>query len=166
MRQSDVRFSTSKKTRYATSAKFSHIKLVVCDSDREAEFCSVVESHPRVRSYVKNQGRGFEVPYLMGSEPHRYVPDFIVLIDDGRGEDDLLHLVVEIRGYRGEDAKETKSTMETYWVPGENHLGTYGRWAFAEFTGVYAMQDEFAARVVGQFNDMVERTAGVAVVAG
>lgn len=27
--------------------------------------------------------------------------------------------------------------MDTYWVPGVNHLETYGRWAFAEFTEVY-----------------------------
>ena len=33
-----------------------------------------------------------------------------------------LHLVVEIKGYRREDAKEKKTTMETYWVPGVNHL--------------------------------------------
>ena len=52
-----------------------------------------------------------------------YLPDFIVLVDDGHGDDDLLHLVVEIKGYRGEDAKEKKSTMETYWVPGVNNLG-------------------------------------------
>ena len=45
-------------------------------------------------------------------------------VDDGHGDDDLLHLVVEIKGYRGEDAKEKKSTMETYWVPGVNNLGT------------------------------------------
>ncbi|MFQ5518138.1 MAG: acyl-CoA dehydrogenase family protein, partial [Acidimicrobiia bacterium] len=51
--------------------------------------------------------------------------------------DDPLHLIVEIKGYRGEDAKEKKSTTDTYWVPGVNHLGTYGRWAFAEFTEVY-----------------------------
>ena len=44
-------------------------------------------------------------------------PDFIVLVDDGHGDDDLLHLIVEIKGYRREDAKEKKSTMETYWVP-------------------------------------------------
>ena len=161
-----VRFSTSKKTRWQTSPKHCHVNWVVCDSDWEAEFARVAESHPRVRAYVKNQGLGFEAPYLMGAEPHRYVPDFIVLIDDGHGDDDLLHLVVEIKGYRGEDAKEKKSTMETYWVPGVNHLGTYGRWAFAEFTDVYAMQDEFAAKVEAQFNDMVERTAGAAVVAG
>ncbi len=68
----------------------------------------------------------------------KYLPDFIVLVDDGHGDDDLLHLVVEIKGYRREDAKEKKSTMDTYWVPGVNHLGTYGRWAFAEFTEVYS----------------------------
>ena len=59
-----------------------------------------------------------------------------MLVDDGHGDDDLLHLVVEIKGYRGEDAKVKKSTMETYWVPAVNHLGSYGRWAFAEFTDV------------------------------
>ena len=47
-----------------------------------------------------------------------------MLVDDGHGPDDLLHLVVEIKGYRREDAKEKKSTMDTYWVPGVNHLGT------------------------------------------
>jgi type III restriction enzyme len=45
---------------------------------------------------------------------------------------------VEIKGYRREDAKEKKSTMETYWVPGVNNSGKHGRWAFAEFTSVYA----------------------------
>ena len=29
-----------------------------CDSDWEAEFCRVVEAHPRVRAYVKNQNLG------------------------------------------------------------------------------------------------------------
>ena len=60
--------------------------------------------------------------------------------------DDPLHLVVEIKGYRREDAKEKKSTMETYWVPGVNHLGTYGRWAFAEFTEVYQIESDFKAK--------------------
>ena len=81
----------------------------------------------RVRAYVKNQGLGLEVPYQMGSTSRRYLPDFILLVDDGRvdeqGQPDLLNLVVEIKGYRGEDAKEKKSTMETYWVPGVNRLG-------------------------------------------
>ena len=66
-----------------------------------------------------------------------------MLIDDGLGDNDPLHLVVEIKGYRREDAKEKKSTMETYWVPGVNNLCQYGRWAFAEFTDVYEIEAEF-----------------------
>ena len=131
-----VNFNTSKKTRWQTDPRRCHVNWVVCDGDWEAEFCRVAEAHPRVRAYVKNQGLGLEVPYRIGSEAHRYIPDFVVLVDDDHGEDDLLHLVVEIKGYRGEDAKEKKATMDSYWVLGVNNLGTYGRWAFAEFTNV------------------------------
>jgi type III restriction enzyme len=67
------------------------------------------------------------VPYRFQAEMRKYRPDFIVRIDDGHGDDDLLNLVVEIKGYRGEDAKEKKSTMDNYWVPGVNRLGSHGR---------------------------------------
>jgi type III restriction enzyme len=119
------------------------VNWVILDSDWEAEFCRAAEAHPRVCAYVKNHNLGFEVPYRYGSEARRYLPDFLVLVDDGNGGNDLLHLVVEIKGYRREDAKEKKATMETYWVPGVNHLGAYGRWTFAEFTDVYDIQNHF-----------------------
>jgi len=151
-----VRFTTSKTDRWETSAERCHVNWMILDSDWEAEFCRVAESHPRVRAYVKNHNLGFEVPYRFGSEPRIYRPDFIVLVDDGHGDDDLLHLVVEIKGYRREDAKEKKATMETYWVPGVNHLKTHGRWAFAEFTEVYQIQADFKAKVEGEFNKMIE----------
>jgi len=151
-----VRFNTSKTDRWQTSSKSCHINWVVLDSDWEGEFCRVAESHPKVRAYVKNHGLGLEVPYRFGSETRKYRPDFIVLVDDGRGDDDLLHLVVEIKGYRGEDAVEKKSTMDTYWVPGVKHLGTYGRWAFAEFTDVYQMESDFAKKVEAEFNKMID----------
>jgi type III restriction enzyme len=121
---------------------------VICDSDWEAEFCRVVESHPRVRAYVKNQNLGLEVPYLTGATPRRYIPDFIVRIDDG--EEEPLNLIVEVKGYRDENAKEKANTMRAYWVPGVNNLGKFGRWAFAEFTAVYEMDAGFKA-LVDQF---------------
>lgn len=83
-------------------------------------------------------------------------------MDDGRGAGDPLHLVVEIKGYRGEDAKEKKSTMETYWVPGVNSLGSYGRWAFAEFTEVFEMESDFAQRVEQAFDAMLQGVAEAA----
>jgi len=72
------------------------------------------------------------------------------------GEAEDLRLVVEIKGYRGQDAVEKKLTMDAYRVPGVNHLGAYGRWAFAEFTEVYEIETDFAARVENQFNQMID----------
>jgi len=151
-----VNFSTSKTARWETDARRCHVNWVVLDSDWEAEFCRVAESHPRVRAYVKNHNLGLEVPYRYGSETRTYLPDFIVLVDDGRGDDDLLHLIVEIKGYRREDAKEKKTTMETYWVPGVNNLKQYGRWAFVEFTDVFQIQDDFAKKVETEFGRMLD----------
>jgi type III restriction enzyme len=90
----------------------------------------------------------------MGSTQRKYLPDFIVQIDDG--QEDLLNLIVEIKGYRGENAKEKHNTMKTYWVPGVNNLGSFGRWAFAEFTAVYEIES--------QFNELIDQftAAGVA----
>lgn len=155
-----VRFNTSRTDRWETSSKSCHINWIVLDSDWEGEFCRVAESHPKVRAYVKNHNLGLEVPYRYGSEIRKYLPDFIVLVDDGHGPDDLLHLIVEIKGYRREDAKEKKSTMETYWVPGVNNLKQYGRWAFAEFTDVYQIDTDFAATVKKHFDEMIDAAVG------
>ncbi|MCB8918509.1 MAG: DEAD/DEAH box helicase family protein [Ardenticatenaceae bacterium] len=136
-----VNFTTSKQTRWQTDSRRSHVNWVVCDSDWEAEFCRVVEGDPRVRAYVKNQGLGLEIPYLYKTLPRKYIPDFIVQVDDGRL--DPLNLIVEIKGLRGEDVKDKHNTISTYWVPGVNNLKTYGRWAFAEFTAVFEIEAEF-----------------------
>jgi type III restriction enzyme len=156
-----VNFNTSKSDRWQTDSRRCHINWVLLDSDWEAEFCRVAENHPHVKAYVKNHNLGLEVPYRYGSESRKYLPDFIVLVDDGHGEDDLLHLIVEIKGYRREDAKVKKSTMDTYWIPGVNNLGSYGRWAFAEFTEVYQIEADFEAKVANEFDTMMGAVVGM-----
>jgi type III restriction enzyme len=170
-----VNFNTSKTDRWETDTRRCHINWVILDSDWEAEFCRVAEGHPKVRAYVKNHNLGLEVPYRYGSAMRRYLPDFIVLVDDGQGlpnaaeakdgvsghgDENLLHLIVEIKGYRREDAKEKKSTMDIYWIPGVNNLKTYGRWAFAEFTEIYQIEADFKAKVEAKFNAMIEQITG------
>ncbi len=157
-----VRFTTSKTDRYQTSPDKCHLNWVILDSDWEAEFCRVAEAHPRVLAYVKNHNLGFEVPYRSGAETRRYRPDFLVLVDDGRGKDNPLHLIVEIKGYRKEDAKEKKLTMETYWVPGINRDGRFGRWAFAEFADVWDIGMDFEKTVAQHFEAMLSTSAPVA----
>ena len=154
-----VNFNTSKTERWETNAARCHVNFAILDSGWEGEFCRVLEAHPRVLRYVKNHNLGLEVPYRYGSESRTYIPDFIVVLDDGRGEDDPLHLIVEIKGYRGEDAKEERSTMENYWVPGVNNLKRFGRWAFVEFGDVWEMEDDFAGKVEQEFERMIEAQA-------
>ena len=138
-----VNFNTSKDT-WKTRSDRSHLNLVVTDSDWEAQFARAAEAHPAVLSYAKNQGLGLEVPYLLGSDSRRYLPDFLLKVDDGRGPDDPLNLIVEIKGFRGEDAKAKADTMRVYWIPGVNHLKKFGRWAFAEFTEPYSMDTDLS----------------------
>ena len=148
-----VHFNTTKTDLWTTAPAKCHLNYAVLDSDWEAEFCRVAEAHPAVRAYVKNHNLGLEVPYVMAGEKHRYRPDFVVLVDDGHS--DLLNLVVEIKGYRGEDAKAKAETMTERWVPGVNTIGSFGRWAFAEFTEVFQMEEDFAALVEQGFQTMI-----------
>lgn len=50
--------------------------------------------------------------------------------------------------------------METYWLPGVNHLGTRGRRAFAELTEVYQIEADFEAKVQEAFDRMIDEAAG------
>ena len=137
----NVNFTTTKSDVWTTDARKCHVNYAVLDSGWEGEFCRAAESHSRVKAYVKNHNLGFGVPYRRGGETHTYRPDFIVLIDDGR--DAPLRLVVEIKGYRGEDVRDKNTAMVSYWLPGVNELGRHGRWTFAEFKDEYRIADEF-----------------------
>ena len=66
-------------------------------------------------------------------------------------------MVVEIKGYRREAAREMKVTMDTYWVPAVNYLGTLGRWVFAELTEVYRIETDLERKVAQAFDETVER---------
>jgi type III restriction enzyme len=100
---------------------------------------------------------GFSVPYVMGGVAHNYIPDFIVYVDDGHGSADPLQLIVEVKGYRGEDAVVKKATMDTYWIPGVNRIGEYGRWAFAELTNVHTFDVDFEAALTPAVDSLVSR---------
>ncbi len=80
-----VDFDTTKPT-WVTAADRCHITHVVADSGWEDRLAERIEHMPAVRSYVKNQGLGFTIPYTIDGQQRSYVPDFIVCIDDGPGQ--------------------------------------------------------------------------------
>ena len=47
--------------------------------------------------------------------------------------------------------------LGTYWVPGVNNLESFGRWAFAELTDVYAMEEDFEGALKAEFERLIDR---------
>ncbi len=128
-----VDFDTTKGTRLTDPDK-CHVNYTVADSRWEHVIDLACEEIPEVLRYVKNQGLNFTIPYSLDGRPKSYYPDFLVDVDDGRGTDDLLHLIVEVSGLRDE-AKATKAdTARELWVPSVNNAERFGRWRFVEVT--------------------------------
>ena len=115
------------------------------DSSWEEQLALTLENHPRVLAYAKNQALGFEVPYLDSGITRRYLPDFLVRLDDGA--DEPLNLILEVKGFKDEADKAKAQTTRELWVSGVNALGGFGRWAFAEFRDWSVMNEDFATLV-------------------
>ena len=126
-----VDFDTTRAT-YRTRESKCHVSDVVLHSGWEGKMAQALEDMERVICYVKNQNLGFTIPYTMNGEEHNYIPDFIVKLDDGRGKDDLLNLIIEVTGEKKKDKEMKVATAKTLWVPAVNNHGGFGRWAFVE----------------------------------
>jgi len=135
-----VDFDTSKPVRQTDPDK-CHVNYTVADSRWEHVLDLALEEIPEVLRYVKNQGLGFIIPYSLDGQPKAYYPDFLVDLDDGRGADDPLHLIIEVSGER-DRAKQTKvDTARTLWIPAVNNAERFGRWRFVEVTDPYEGAD-------------------------
>lgn len=93
-----------------------------------------LEEMPEVTRYVKNQSLGFTIPYSLDGKQHAYIPDFLADTDDGHGDDDLLHLVVEVTGQKDKAKTAKTATARDLWIPAVNNHGGFGRWNFVEVT--------------------------------
>jgi type III restriction enzyme len=131
-----VDFHTIRET-YKTRADKCHVSHVAGDSGWEFKLAQELEDMVEVVAYVKNQNLGFTIPYSINNVERQYYPDFIVRIDDGHGEDDLLNLILEVTGERKGEKEAKTATAKTLWVPAANNHGGFGRWAFLEITDPY-----------------------------
>jgi type III restriction enzyme len=135
-----VSFDTS-KPRWTTAREKCHINFVPCDSNWEAKFAQCLEEMDEVKAYAKNQNLGFKIPYNFEGRPGNYYPDYLLRVDDGRGMDDLLNLVVEISGQDLQDKEAKVDTARKLWVPAVNADGTFGRWDFLEIKDPWDAQN-------------------------
>lgn len=116
----------------------SHVNAVVADTHSWEQIAAkTLEEIPEVRCYVKNHFLAFQIPYMVGTEEHQYMPDFIAQVINSK--DEKVNLIIEISGFSDDrtghkDAKRHYAL--DYWLPAANNLAQYGRWAFVEVSDI------------------------------
>ena len=116
-----VEFHTTKPIYPVTRC---HLNAMVADTQKwEQSAAFLLDSHPGVKRWVKNDRLGFYIPYRNRGLPARYVPDFLVVTDSGQ------NVIVEIKG-QVTDSAEAKAKAAERWVAAVNRLGTYGDWHY------------------------------------
>ncbi len=142
-----VDFDTARPV-YETRPDKCHVSHVVGDTKSwEQKMAQTLEDMGEVVHYVKNQNLGFTIPYTLNGQEHRYVPDFIAHIDDGR--DGLLNLIIEVTGQKRKDKAAKVDTACALWVPAVNNHGGFGRWDFLEIADPWDAQNLIRAHLSG-----------------
>jgi type III restriction enzyme len=145
-----VSFDTTKPV-IETAPDRCHVSHVVADTQSwEQKMATVLEELDEVRCYVKNEGLGFSIPYVIDGDQRGYLPDFILRVDDGHGDEDLLNLIVEVSGPNLESKQAKVSTARDLWVPAVNATGEFGRWDFIEVADPWDAANVIRSHLTGQ----------------
>ncbi len=140
----NVDFDTIRPT-YRTREDKCHVSDVVLHSGWEGKMAQTLEDMEEVLLYVKNQNLGFTIPYILDSEEHNYIPDFIVKINNGHGKENPLNLIIEVTGEKKKDKEIKVATAKTLWIPAVNNHGEFGRWAFIEILDPWNAKKDISA---------------------
>lgn len=101
-----------------------HLNAMVADTQKwEQSAAFLLDSHPGVKKWVKNDRLGFFIPYRNRGLPARYVPDFLVVTDKDQ------NVVVEIKG-QVTDGADAKAKAAQRWTEAVNRLGQNGIWHY------------------------------------
>ena len=85
----------------------------------------LLDTHPTVDAFVKNEGLGFAIPYFHNGQDHDYYPDFLIRLKC----EGPCHLILEVKGY--DPLAEVKRAAAERWVAAVNAEGSFGRWQYA-----------------------------------
>jgi type III restriction enzyme len=101
----------------------SQISHAVADGTWEQYTADVLEKHPNVVAYAKNDHLGFQVHYLWKGSKKRFVPDYLIRLASGKT------LVLEIKGQDSQQNQAKRAALDL-WVKGVNAKGGFGNWCW------------------------------------
>jgi len=99
----------------------SHINFCVFDSTWESSAAYNLDKNTNVYSWVKNDHLGFEIPYMFQGVIHKYIPDYIIKLQNG------LNLIIEVKGQETQQDK-VKGDYLNDWCTAINNHGGFGIW--------------------------------------
>ena len=117
---------------------------------REQKMAQTLEDMDEVLCYVKNHNLGFFIPYTINGQQRNYIPDFIAYMDDGRGKDDPLKLIIEVTGQKDKDKEAKVATAATLWAPAVNNAGVWGRCGYVKIRDPWNVQKELRQMMCAQ----------------
>jgi len=104
----------------------SHVNLAVHDTVNWEQTATYhLDRHKIVRTFVKNHGLNFAIPYLHNGEPHEYIPDYVARLDVP-GEE---YLIAELKGEVRVDTEIKRQAAER-WCAAVNATGEFGHWRY------------------------------------
>lgn len=120
-----IRFTADMPTWFTSKpcyiTKTSQISHCVFDSAWESTESYVIEKNPHVIAWAKNDHLGFEILYVFDGVVRKYLPDFLIQLDNGKT------LILETKGQETRRDKEKRKALSE-WVSAVNSMGEYGEW--------------------------------------
>ncbi|MCP5219527.1 MAG: DEAD/DEAH box helicase family protein [Burkholderiaceae bacterium] len=141
-------------TRVAEPTQRSQISHIVVDSGWEKYAANVVEKHPDVAAWAKNDHLGFHILYLWNGTKRKYVPDFLVRYTSGKT------LVLEIKGEDSPQDQAKRRALDQ-WVQAVNAQRGFGTWAWDVVVGSAAGLQDVIAKHAGHVPARVARDDAV-----
>ena len=125
-------------TKVCHPTRRSQISHMVADSSWEQYAANLFDQSGKVTAYAKNDHLGFHVWYLWNGVRRRFIPDFLVRLNNGKT------MVLEIKG---EDSEQNKAKREALkqWIQAVNERGGFGVWC-CDVAFVPAQMQDIVAR--------------------
>ena len=116
---------------YSHETEKSEVNVSVCDSGWESHLAAILDYHPGISRWVRNERLGWTIPYRYDGMPRQYEPDFVAVAPLENGDE--IKIVIEVKGLERETDPEKRRWTEEYWLPavnGDAEFSEGGSWTY------------------------------------
>ena len=107
------------------------VNVAVCDSSWEVRLAELLDLHPQITRWIRNERLGWTIPYRHDGMSRNYEPDFVAVAPLANERE--LRIVIEIKGLERATDPHKRRWTEKFWLPAVNAhplFGAHGSWAY------------------------------------